>query len=427
MAGIQGLLESLTGIPSQREVTRAQPAAYDPLAHQRQQQTQMMLRQQLGQSRGPFSTIGGALGLALSSGKGRRHEQARQRAEREKSERTNQALMGYFGGDPGQAVGSGPPSARAMGVDATSPGTAGFQGRGPEALIAALTAPGTDQKNLTAQIMAMESLFPKQGPAAEQERFETVNDPLGRGGVGQRSTTSGKLVNYQGAQASKGDAEYDNWFHPESGEAATARKGSKEAQRLSKGGYIKGTHKQREGGVPLTEALSFSKEFTKESSEFKKTQDAFRRVASSADRKTPGGDLSLVFNFMKTLDPGSVVRESEYATAENARAVPDTVRNIYNRVVDGLRLTDGQRTDFVTTAATMYMGQAEQQTRRRGEFQNLADQYKVPEVRAAWAHRRRAHGEVGAARVGQSGDWRNAGPDAAGRISGLPAAGRPRD
>ena len=106
MAGIQGLLESLTGIPSQQQVTRAQPAAYDPLAHQRQQQTQMMLRQQLGQSRGPFSTIGGALGLALSSGKGRRHEQARQSAEQEKAQRTTQALMGYVGGDPGQAVGS---------------------------------------------------------------------------------------------------------------------------------------------------------------------------------------------------------------------------------------------------------------------------------------------------------------------------------
>ena len=102
----------------------------------------MMLRQNLGQSRGPFSTIGGALGLALSSGKGRRHEQARQSAEQEKAQRTSQALMGYFGGDPGQARGSGPPSARAAGVDATSPGTAGFQGRGPEALIAALTGSG---------------------------------------------------------------------------------------------------------------------------------------------------------------------------------------------------------------------------------------------------------------------------------------------
>ena len=89
--------------------------------------------------------------------------------------------------------------------------------------------------------------------------------------------------------------------------------------------------------------------------------------------------MALVFNFMKVLDPGSTVRESEYASAENARAIPDTVRNLYNRVVDGLRLTEEQRVDFVTTAATQFMGEAQQQTRRRGEFQSLADHYKVPE------------------------------------------------
>ena len=76
----------------------------------------------------------------------------------------------------------------------------------------------------------------------------------------------------------------------------------------------------------------------------------------------------MVFNFMKTLDPGSVVRESEYATAENARGVPSTVRNLYNRVVDGLRLTDEQRDDFLETGAVAYLGQLEQQNRKRAQL-----------------------------------------------------------
>ena len=33
--------------------------------------------------------------------------------------------------------------------------------------------------------------------AAPTETFETVQDPFGRGGVGQRSSTSGRIVNYQ--------------------------------------------------------------------------------------------------------------------------------------------------------------------------------------------------------------------------------------
>jgi len=38
------------------------------------------------------------------------------------------------------------------------------------------------------------------------------------------------------------------------------------------------------------------------------------------------------------LDPGSVVRESEFATAQNAAGVPDQVRNMYNKVLSGTRL-----------------------------------------------------------------------------------------
>ena len=41
-------------------------------------------------------------------------------------------------------------------------------------------------------------------PEAAPETFEIADDPYGRGGIGQRSSTTGKLVNYQGPQAPEG-------------------------------------------------------------------------------------------------------------------------------------------------------------------------------------------------------------------------------
>lgn len=79
----------------------------------------------------------------------------------------------------------------------------------------------------------------------------------------------------------------------------------------------------------------------------------FERVKQGADANNASGDIALVFSFMKMLDPGSVVRESEFATAQNAAGVPDQVRNMYNKVLSGTRLWQDQRVEFKTTAENL--------------------------------------------------------------------------
>jgi len=70
-------------------------------------------------------------------------------------------------------------------------------------------------------------------------------------------------------------------------------------------------------------------------------------------RNTPAsaaGDISFIFQYMKMLDPGSVVREGEFATAQNATGVPEQIQNLYNRALSGQRLNQRQREDFLSTA-----------------------------------------------------------------------------
>jgi hypothetical protein len=66
-------------------------------------------------------------------------------------------------------------------------------------------------------------------------------------------------------------------------------------------------------------------EYTKQLGDFEKIHDGFGRIIAATSLReknptavTPASDMSLVFGFMKMLDPASVVREGEYATAKNA-------------------------------------------------------------------------------------------------------------
>lgn len=93
-------------------------------------------------------------------------------------------------------------------------------------------------------------------------------------------------------------------------------------------------------------------EYSKETQNFNVVQEAFRRVDASQD--TAAGDLSLIFSYMKMLDPGSVVREGEFATAQNAAGVPERVVNLYNNLLTGERLNPNQRNSFRSQANSLF-------------------------------------------------------------------------
>lgn len=119
------------------------------------------------------------------------------------------------------------------------------------------------------------------------------------------------------------------------------------------------------------------KEFTKNSGDFIKIRDAFNRVEASAKKPSAAGDLALIFNYMKILDPGSVVREGEFANAQNSAGVPERIRAQYNKIKRGERLTEVTRADFVDKAQELYGAQAEMQEALINEYKRLADEYRL--------------------------------------------------
>ena len=126
------------------------------------------------------------------------------------------------------------------------------------------------------------------------------------------------------------------------------------------------------GGYDAEAVTKARKEFTSQAfvKDFADQTTAYGRVMSSVEDPSPSGDLALIFNFMKVLDPGSTVREGEFATAAQAGKVDDRVLNMYNRVLRGEKLTAEQRADFANRATRLYAGADRQ-------YKYLADQYSA--------------------------------------------------
>lgn len=114
--------------------------------------------------------------------------------------------------------------------------------------------------------------------------------------------------------------------------------------------------------------------------EFKVVDAAYRRILSVSNTpQAEGGasDLALIFSFMKILDPGSTVREGEFANAQNSAGVSEIIRAKYNQLRTGGRLSESQRKDFVNRAKGLYEAQKSQFQVVADEFSNLSQYFRL--------------------------------------------------
>jgi len=117
----------------------------------------------------------------------------------------------------------------------------------------------------------------------------------------------------------------------------------------------------------------FRKEYSDQTKGYQEVKSAYGRVLASD--QTAAGDIALIFNYMKMLDPGSVVREGEFATAQNAGGIDAKVYNLYNQLVSGERLKPEQREMFTKQAERLY-GQAQtQEATVRSGIERIAKGY----------------------------------------------------
>lgn len=122
-------------------------------------------------------------------------------------------------------------------------------------------------------------------------------------------------------------------------------------------------------------ANAYGDDYAKASQEFTKVRDSYGRI--KAIKNTAAGDLALIFNYMKMLDPGSVVRESEFAQAAATGAWGERLKAAGERILKGTRLSDVMRADFLETANGLYGPALKSQQERAGQFRKIAERAKL--------------------------------------------------
>lgn len=130
-------------------------------------------------------------------------------------------------------------------------------------------------------------------------------------------------------------------------------------------------------GQGLKEATALRKEFEglPEVKDFRQIESSYSKILNVAKNPSAAGDISLVFSYMKMLDPQSTVREGEFVSAKNAAGVPEQIINTYNKLRTGQFLSEKQRQDFADQARRIYNSQQELVKRREQEFAGFASTY----------------------------------------------------
>lgn len=123
--------------------------------------------------------------------------------------------------------------------------------------------------------------------------------------------------------------------------------------------------------------------------DFEAAQAGYARVVAGANQDSKAGDIALVFGYMKTLDPTSVVRESEFSLAENVGSFGGRVQAFFDSIRGKGRLTPEMRRELLNSATNQFATYQVELDTFKQDFRKQARQVGVDPKRIELAADRR--------------------------------------
>lgn len=108
---------------------------------------------------------------------------------------------------------------------------------------------------------------------------------------------------------------------------------------------------------------------------FEDAQAGYSRVVAGATQNSKAGDIALIFGFMKTLDPTSVVRESEFSLGENVGSFGGKVEAFFDSLKGKGRLTPEQRQQLLAASTNQFGTYQTELDTFKSDFRKKADQF----------------------------------------------------
>ena len=130
----------------------------------------------------------------------------------------------------------------------------------------------------------------------------------------------------------------------------------------------------------VSEITSLRKEFNNLDTveTYRSMQDYYDKLLK-ANNWTAAWDMAMVFNFMKMLDPNSVVREWEYASAAATRWLGSTLIQYFKKVDSWEILTKSQREDFINIAKEYLQWAADRYNRDLKQYRTYITKWWNPD------------------------------------------------
>jgi hypothetical protein len=110
---------------------------------------------------------------------------------------------------------------------------------------------------------------------------------------------------------------------------------------------------------------------------FGEVQNAYDTIKTSLGKQSPAGDLAGATKFMKLLDPGSVVRESELGMAMAATGAIDRAQNYFKMLQTGQKLSPDQRKDFLDLSTKLYSAAEGRKASYDQQYGSIAEQNQL--------------------------------------------------
>jgi hypothetical protein len=111
-------------------------------------------------------------------------------------------------------------------------------------------------------------------------------------------------------------------------------------------------------------------EFNNLTSPFRLVQDAYSKIKTTSNNGA--GDMSLLYSYVKMLDPGSAVKEGEFETAAASGSFGQRVQGAVQRILSGERLPTDLRESFKKEAEGLYAAQRGSADRVRKQYYDIA-------------------------------------------------------
>lgn len=286
-------------------------------------------RKQLSRQ-GTTSAILGMLGgKGLLGGLGAYGEQLAEKKKKKELEARQQAAEQEVGRITGRLFGGAPAAPEDMGEDETGLGTVAIQSRyrqDPSGALARMygTAAGRDVAAAAPDLLKL---------AQEGVTGRTVGDAV-------YNPLTGQFV--------KAPKEKTRTLTPE--EVAKERLPRGTVAQYDASGNLKIIYEPKVAAIGAKDPQDLRKEVNAQLKPYAEVGDMWAKVRQAGQNPTAANDLALIFGYMKILDPGSVVREGEFANAQNSAGIPDRLRATYNNILRGERLTEAQRQGFLQSA-----------------------------------------------------------------------------